>query len=113
MMQFVDFYPGIVEGSPARGRDCVDPSASSFDILELGLQQTPALHAVQERVERSRTDAIAVLIQFVHHGEAEDGFMESVHEHMNPDEAGKQIALTGRLRHSTSRLSNYLNIEFR
>jgi hypothetical protein len=24
--------------------------------------------------------------------------MESVHEHMNPDEAGKQIALLGRLR---------------
>lgn len=97
VVQLVYFYPGVIEGTPARRRDRIDPSAAPIDILELRLQQTSALHAVQERVEGSRADTITVMVQFVHHGEAEDRLVKSVHEHMNPDEAGKQIALMCRL----------------
>jgi hypothetical protein len=114
VMQFIYFYAGVIEGAPARRRDRIDSSAASIYVPELRLQEASALHAVEERVEGSGTDTIAVMVEFVHHGEAEDGLVNRVHEHVNPDEAGEQIAWTSWLCHwYFSGFNNYLNIEFR
>lgn len=48
---------------------------------------------MEERVEGSRTDAIAVVGQLLHHGEAEDGLVRRVSEHMDADEAEVEFAL--------------------
>jgi len=48
---------------------------------------------VEERVEGSGADTVAVMREFVHHGEAEDWFVEGVREDVDADETGKQIAM--------------------
>lgn len=49
--------------------------------------------AMQERVERSGTDAVSMMRQFLHHGETEDWLLRSVHQHMDANQAVKELAL--------------------
>jgi len=79
VVQLVYLYSSVIKRTPARCRDRIDPSAAPIDIFELRLQQTSALHAVQKRVECSRTHTIAMMVQLFHHGEAEDRLVKCVH----------------------------------
>ncbi len=47
---------------------------------------------MQQWIERSRTDAIAMAPQLLHHRQAEDGFLHGVQKHMDSNETGKEIA---------------------
>lgn len=98
MVQFVDLSPRVVEGTAARCRDGVDTAPAAIDVFQGGLQQATPLHAVQQGVQRSRADAVAVTIEFFHHCQSENGFMQCMYQNVNSDQAGKQIALTARLR---------------
>ncbi len=68
VMQFIDLCLGLVESLLANGRDLVDPSLASSNILEDRLQQAAALQAMKERVEGSGANAIPVMRQLLHHG---------------------------------------------
>ena len=48
---------------------------------------------MEKRVESSRTDAVAVVGELVHHGEAEDGLVRDVGQHVDADEAEVEFAL--------------------
>lgn len=48
---------------------------------------------MEKRVESSRTDAVAVVGELVHHGEAEDGLVRGVGQHVDADEAEVEFAL--------------------
>jgi hypothetical protein len=93
MMKFVDLETRLAEGSFSRGGDGVDPAPPASDAPGFRFQQAGAFHAVEERVEGSGADMVAVTCEFVHHGGAEDGIMESVHEDVDADETGKQVAM--------------------
>lgn len=64
----------------------------------MGLEQAGALHAVEERVEGSGADAIAVVGELVHHGQAEDGLVRGMDQHMDANEAVVEFALVTRHR---------------
>jgi hypothetical protein len=93
MMKFVDLETRLGEGSFSPGGDGVDPASPACGLPGFRFQQAGAFHAVEERVEGSGADMVAVMGEFGHHGEAKDGFVESVHEDMDADQTGKQVAM--------------------
>jgi hypothetical protein len=60
-------------------------------LLFLGRQVAVAFHAVQQWVERARTDLVAVMGQFLDHPVAVDRLLGGMVQHMEPDEAGKKF----------------------
>ena len=50
------------------------------------LKQAGPLHSVKERVKGARTDAIAVLLQFLHHRKPEDWLVRRMDQHVDPNE---------------------------
>ena len=93
MVLLIHSDSSLGQRSPAEGGDGVDPAAAAGDVFQRRFQKTAAFHSVQQRIERSRADTVPVTIQLLHHGEAEDGLMQGVHEHMNADEAREQVAM--------------------
>ena len=93
LMQLIDLRLGLVEGLLARSCDLVNPSLAPSNILEDGLQQAAALQAMQERVQRSRADAISVMCQFFHHCQPKDRLVRGMHEHVNPYESEIELSL--------------------
>ena len=83
VMQLIDHAPRFIERLSACRRNPVDPPSASGHVLQFGFEQTATLHPVQERIEGSRPDAIAVMFQFLHHGEAEDRLVRSMNEDMD------------------------------
>jgi hypothetical protein len=93
VVQFVNFHPGFVQSLPADRRNSVNPPLASAYIFEGGPQQAAALQTMQERVERSRANAVAVMRQLLHHGQSKDGLVSRVHQHVHADESGKELSL--------------------
>ena len=110
-MQLVDLRSGLVQDLSAGGGDPIDSAAVSADILEDGLQEPAAFEAVEQGVERSRADAIPVMRQLLHHGEAEDGLVRRMQEHMDPYQSDEEFALvTGHPLNITSFILNRMSI---
>jgi hypothetical protein len=93
VVQFVYLDSGLVQSSLAGGGDPVDPAAVACNVFENRLQQAGAFEAVEQGVEGSGTDAVAVMLKFLHHRQAEDGLVGRMDEHMNPDESKKEFPL--------------------
>ena len=75
VMKFIYFFSGFVQGFPPNGGDLINPSLASSNISQYRLQQTASLQAMQKRVESSRTNAIPMMRQLVHHGQSKDRFL--------------------------------------
>ncbi len=58
-----------------------------------GFEKAGAFQSMEERVERAGADAVAVVGELFHHGQAEDGFMARVQQHVDANEAGIELAL--------------------
>ncbi len=71
-VEFIDLGFRRSQGLLTRRSDLVNPPPSSSHILEGRFQQTGALQTVQKRIKSPRTNAISVMLQFLHHREAED-----------------------------------------
>jgi hypothetical protein len=93
VVQLVDLGEGAGEGSAAGGGDGVETALSASDVAEGGLEEAGALEAVEKGVESSGTDAVAVVGELFHHGEAEDGLVRGVGQHVDADEAEVEFAL--------------------
>lgn len=48
---------------------------------------------MQQRIKRSRADAIPVMRQLFHHGKPKDRLVRSVHQHVNPYKSEKELSL--------------------
>lgn len=48
---------------------------------------------MQKRIERSRTNAISMMLQLLHHGQSKDWLMGGMHKHMNPYEPEEEFPL--------------------
>ena len=90
MVQFVNLYRGSLQSSLARRSDPVNPAPS---VLQFRLQKPPAFHPVEQWVERSWSDAIAMVLQFLHHRQSEYRLVSGVQEHMDANESGKEVPL--------------------
>jgi hypothetical protein len=93
VVQLVNLRSGLVQSLPAGRRDLVDPATVPSNILEDRLQEAAAFQAVQKGIEGSRSDAIAVMRQLLHHRKAEDGLLGRMDEYMNPYQAEKEFSL--------------------
>ncbi len=92
-MELVDLEAGADECFAAGGGEGVEAALASGDVAQAGFKQAAALEAVEERVEGSGADAVVVVGEFVHHGEAEDGLVRGVGQHMDADETEVEFAL--------------------
>lgn len=92
-VQFIDFFLGSFEGSFSGGSDLVEPSTATVHAIEGRAQHARSLQSMQKRIECARTDAVAVMREFLHHGESEDGLLRSVQQHVDADETVEELAL--------------------
>src|SRR5690348_115607 len=111
-MKFVHLHPYTVQRAAPRCSDGIHPSPAAIDLPKLRFQQSAALHAVQQWVERSRADAVTMANEFFHHSQAKDGLVQRVHQHVDPDEPGKQVTLPSRFSQWPSRVSHYVISNF-
>ena len=92
-MQFVDFFAGFVEGFPAARGDLVDAAATPGYNVCRGFEESALFETVQQRVQGSGTDPIAVVGEFFHHRKAEDGLMRGMYQDVDSDEPEIEFAL--------------------
>jgi hypothetical protein len=48
---------------------------------------------VEERIERARSNPIAMMFKFLHHGEAKDRLVRGMNQDMDADKSGKELPL--------------------
>ncbi len=90
-VQLVDFDRGAVESFAAGGRDAVDPASATGNDTDGRGQQTAAFETVEQRVQGSGADPVAVVRQFLDHGEPKDRLVRGMQQHMDADKAGKEL----------------------
>lgn len=93
VMQFIDHAPDFFQGLFTCCRDSIYPSSPPGDVSQIRLKQAAALHSVKERIQRSWSNAIAMMFKFFHHGKTEDRLMRSMDEDMDANESGKKLPL--------------------
>lgn len=67
-MQLIYLCLGLFESFLANGRNPINSSLASTDILQNRPQQAAALEAMEERIERAGANTIPVTRQLLHHG---------------------------------------------
>jgi hypothetical protein len=92
-MQFVDLFTRHRQRILPGSGDSVDPSPPPACIFVLRLEQAAPFQPMQQRVQRSRPDPVTVMRQLLHHGQPKDRLMRGMHQHMNPNQAEKEIPL--------------------
>jgi hypothetical protein len=95
-VEFIDFGFRRSQGLLTRRRDLVNPPPSSSHILKGRFQQSGALQTVQKRIKSSRTNAISVMLQFLHHRQTEDWLVIGMKKHMDPNQSEKKFSLVAR-----------------
>src|SRR4051812_43481136 len=88
--QFLHALPGDHKRLPARGRRSIHPAIAPTVQCRAGSQIALPFHAVQDRIERARAQAIAMPTKLVNHRLAEDWALSSVMENMESDESRVQ-----------------------
>lgn len=86
VMQLVHFDGGLLESLFTGGGDLVEAPAAPSHVIDEGFEQTGALQAVKERIERAGANAIAVVAQFLHHRQAEDRLLARMQQHVHADQ---------------------------
>lgn len=89
VVQFVNLLRSFFQSLPASRSDRVNPPLSPSDIFLRRFQKARALQTMQERIQRSRSNAITVMRQLLHHREAEDGLVRSMRQNMDAYETKK------------------------
>ncbi len=75
LMQFVYFLPGQGQRLFAAGGDAVHSPPTPTGTLLFRPQKTGTFQPVQQRIERSRANAVAVVRKFLHHSQTKERFM--------------------------------------
>lgn len=91
MVEFIDFFRGLIQGSSSRRGDLVDSSPPPSNVFKLRFQQLSAFQSMKKRIESSRPDAIAVLPEFLHHPKSKDRLMSSMYEHVDAYKPGEEF----------------------
>jgi hypothetical protein len=91
LVQFVDLYHCLSECLFACFGQLVDPAPAAANVSQLGDQKSIAFHTVQERIDGSGSNAVAVVLQFLHHGQTKYRFMSRMNEHMDANQSRKEF----------------------
>jgi hypothetical protein len=67
-MKLINFCCRSFQSLLAGGGNLVYAPLPPADILQFGFEQATSLQSVQQRVQRTRSYAITVVLQFLHHG---------------------------------------------
>ena len=93
--QFSNLILCCRQSPPSEGRCTVDPTAglarSPFDRAQV----SPFFEPMQNRVERARTDPIAMSAKFFEHGQAKYRFFGCMMENVKTDQPGVQLSIVG------------------
>lgn len=93
MVQLVDQGLCLLESfSPGCG-DFVKSASPSRNVPQLRFEQPITLHSVEEWIERSGADAIAMMLQLLHHGEPEQEFVLGVDQNVDANQTCKDFPL--------------------
>lgn len=91
-VEFIHFLTGLPKGAFSSSSDFVDPSTPTFNAMDGRAEQARAFESMEKRIKRPRTDAIAVVLQLLHHGKSEDRLMHRVQEHVNANQSIEELA---------------------
>ena len=83
MVEFVYLYSRLFQSLFAYSSYFVDSASASASVLQFRDEKSIALHAVQQWVERSWPNAIAMMFQLFHHGETKHRLMSCVNQHVD------------------------------
>lgn len=89
VMQFIDLDSGFCKSPGSGGGDFVYPPPPAANAIKRRAQQPRPFQPVQQRVQRTRTDAIAVMLQLMHHRKPEDGLVRRMQKHVHTNEPVK------------------------
>jgi hypothetical protein len=95
-MQLVHFHRDFVQSFSANTRDFVHAPLPPRNTIQVRLQQSRALHSMQQRIQRTRPDPVAVMRKFLHHRQTENRLMRGVHQHMDANQPVIKFALRSR-----------------
>jgi len=93
VVQFVHFLPRLVQGFPASRGNPVNAPLPAARNLQGRFQQSASLQPMQQRIQRSRSNAIAVVRKLVHHRQSKNRLMAGVHQHVNPYQSEEEFLL--------------------
>ena len=93
MVQFVYLYSRLFQRPFAYSSYFVDSASAAANVLQFRDEKAIALHAVQQWVERSWADAIAMMLQLFHHCETKQRLMSCVNQHVDANQACEDFPL--------------------
>lgn len=103
VVQLIDLFPGFFERPFPCRRDPVEASPATLDVFEGRAQQAALLQTVQQRVQCAGADAVAVMLQFLHHRQAENRLMPGVQKHVDANQSIEEFTfLIGHKNHYNS-----------
>lgn len=91
-VEFIHFLTGLPKGAFSSSSDFIESPAASLNLIKGRAEQARAFKAMEKRIERPRADAIAVVLQLLHHGKSEDRLMHRVQEHVNANQSIEELA---------------------
>ncbi len=105
LMELIDLFASFFKSAAAAGRDAVKPAAAAMCCIQDRFQQTGLFKAVEQRIKGSGADAITVVRELLHHGEAEDGLLRGVEQHMDANQPGEEFtaAIVHRIHYTAAR----------
>lgn len=85
-MQFIHLHSRFLQRALPRRRNPVEPAASPFNALQARFHQSGALQPMHQRIQSPRSHSVSVVFKLVHHGQAEDGLMRRMQQHVQPNQ---------------------------
>jgi len=106
VVQLVDLDAGFFHGLSAGTGDAVNATPAATRIFEGGFEQAGTLQSVKERIESAGADPVTVMLELLHHRQAEDRLVRGMDEHVNADEPVKEFPMV--IRH----ILEYISVTF-
>src|SRR5688572_27599006 len=94
--ELANFRFGGGEHPAARRRRAIEPANAAAVSMVGGLEVALGFEAVQDGIQRARTDLIAMPGQLFDHAEAEDVSLSGVMEDVKPNQSGIQVSVVRR-----------------
>jgi len=91
LIKLLYFLAGVVKGAAAAGGNAVKPAPAATGYIGDRFQEAGAFETMEQRVEGTGTDPIAVVRELLHHRQAKDGLLCSMEQHVDAYESEEQF----------------------
>jgi hypothetical protein len=86
VVQFIHFLARLLQRTFAGRRDFVNSAAPPSRALQARLEQAGALQPVHQRVQRTWSNMVAMVVKLMHHGQAKHRPLGRMQQHMEPNQ---------------------------